>query len=98
MFNLKKNNKAQGLSLNTIIIAIMVIIVLVIIILITTGQLQKFTEGVNKNSGCVASGGYCTAEDKCTNGKLDVANNECTIVGQVCCKAPIQDNNQDRAY
>ncbi len=79
------NKKGQGLSLNTIIIAIMVIIVLVIIILITTGQLQKFTEGVNSNSGCVASGGYCA--DSCNGNELKVANDECTLVGKVCCKS-----------
>ncbi len=83
---LKKNKRAQGLSLNTIIIAIMVIIVLVIIILITTGQLQKFTQGADKQAGCVASGGYCTDSNSCGN-ILSVANDECKIVGKVCCKA-----------
>lgn len=37
-----KGKKAQGLPLNTIIIAIIVIVVLVVIILILTGQMAAF--------------------------------------------------------
>ena len=83
---MNKNKKAQGLSLNTIIIAIIVIIVLVIIILITTGQLQKFTTATDQQSGCALNEGYCA--ESCEGGNtLTVPNDECKIVGQVCCKS-----------
>ncbi len=79
--------KGQGLSLNTIIIAIMVIIVLVIIILITTGQLQKFTQGVNNqaNEDCINAGGLCTSQDACTNLGGKVYSSASCTGEQVCC-------------
>ena len=84
-----KNKKGQGLSLNTIIIAIIVIIVLVIIILITTGQLQKFTQAVDKQSDqvktdCAAQNGIC--KSTCGNKETKIENTECSLIGQVCCK------------
>ncbi len=79
--------KGQGLSLNTIIIAIMVIIVLVIIILITTGQLQKFTKGVDSQASdeCIKAGGYCTNKDSCTGIGGKINNNLNCGEGLVCC-------------
>ncbi len=81
--------KAQGLSLNTIIIAIMVIIVLVIIILITTGQLQKFSSATLSNE-CKSQGGLCY-EPKNNNcpgeymKKID-DNGFCEKYNQICCQ------------
>ena len=43
-----KNKKAQGLSLNTIIIASLVLIVLVVLILVFTGRISIFGEGVDE--------------------------------------------------
>ena len=49
--------KGQGLSLNTIIIAIIVLIVLVVLVMIFTGYFGKiFTPSV---SSCVTQGGSC---------------------------------------
>ena len=54
---LSGSKKAQGLSLNTIIIAIIVLIVLVVLVMIFTGYFGKiFTPGV---SSCASSGGSC---------------------------------------
>ncbi len=51
------DRKAQGLSLNTIIIAIIVMIVLVVIIMVFTGYFgSKFTPGV---TNCENNGGAC---------------------------------------
>ena len=57
------NKKAQGLPLNTIIIAIIVIVVLVVVILIFTGQLRGFQIGAREASGtnCLdTEGQVCT--------------------------------------
>ena len=80
------NKKGQGLSLNTIIIAIIVIIVLVIIILITTGQLQKFTQGINKQASdnCVEKGGICTTQEYC-NSIQGTATEDDTCGTKICC-------------
>ena len=51
------NKKAQGLSLNTIIVAIVVLIVLVVLIMVFTGYFgSRFTPAV---TSCVNSGGVC---------------------------------------
>lgn len=51
--------KAQGLSLNTIIIAALVIMVLVILALVFTGQMGDFGK---TSKSCVSKGGECRAE------------------------------------
>ncbi len=80
--------KGQGLSLNTIIIAIMVIIVLVIIILITTGQLQKFSSATVSND-CKSKGGLCyeTENNECPGSYMRKVedNNFCEKFDQICC-------------
>ena len=50
------DKKGQGLSLNTIIIAIIVLVVLVVLIMVFTGVLGNFTGEV---SSCVSNGGEC---------------------------------------
>ena len=42
-----KNKKAQGLSLNTIIIASLVLIVLIVLILVFSGRMGIFNLGLN---------------------------------------------------
>ena len=49
------NNKAQGLSLNTIVIAIIVLIVLVTLIAVFVGALGLFTKDITKD--CTNKGG-----------------------------------------
>jgi len=50
------SRKAQGMSLNTIIIAILVLIVLVVLILLFTGNLKIFGWGTQT---CESKGGTC---------------------------------------
>ena len=73
---LSGSKKAQGLSLNTIIIAIIVLIVLVVIVIIFTGYFGKiFTPSVKS---CTAQGGECA--DQCGVGLLgnEIVSAECT--------------------
>lgn len=52
--------KAQGLSLNTIVIAALVLIVLVILILILSGKMGGFKRGLDACDGrCVSSASDC---------------------------------------
>lgn len=44
--------RAQGLSINTIIIAVIALIVLVVLIAILTGKLGSFSEGVSGSATC----------------------------------------------
>ncbi len=55
-----KGNKAQGLSLTTIIIAILVIIVLVVVVLIFTGRMGFFGRSLDTCDGdCAATAKDC---------------------------------------
>ena len=74
--------KAQGLSLNTIIIAALVIMVLVILALVFTGQMGSF--GTSTKS-CAAKGGQCK-EAPCPEGESSplLGGGECPE-DQVCC-------------
>ncbi len=85
--------KAQGLSLNTIIIAIIVLIVLVVIIMVFTGYFgTRFTPGV---TSCENSGGTCqfANADDGSNGcgydsfgvSIAKLSGKCVNAGQVCC-------------
>ncbi len=80
--------KAQGMSLNTVIIAIIVLVVLVVLVMIFTGYFGKiFTPSV---SSCGTQGGECVANaDTCKTsfgeaGKTVYAK-DCTGTTPTCC-------------
>ncbi|MFT4309947.1 MAG: hypothetical protein ACMXYL_05685 [Candidatus Woesearchaeota archaeon] len=87
------NKKAQGLPLNTIIIAIIVIVVLVVIILIFTGQIVIFddTVGATRNV-CEENFGICVpneGSEPCQARGLSPSDHDCpeVVTGQprICC-------------
>jgi len=56
--------KAQGLSLNTIIIAVLVLIVLVILIILISGRMRDFRKGINACDGtCEISTSDCDEDE-----------------------------------
>lgn len=57
LFNPKMSRKAQGLSLNTIIIAVIVLIVLVILVMIFTGYTKKWGKDFGTASATCAPNG-----------------------------------------
>lgn len=74
---LRMNKKAQGLSLNVIIIAIIALLVLVILALIFTGRMSIF----NKNAGdCAVLGGECKRSDCSGSNERQVGYN-CNLDG-----------------
>jgi hypothetical protein len=92
-----RGKKAEGLTMNVIIIAALAIIVLLILVLIFTGQLKVFT-GTLKS--CTDMGGKCETGNDCTTtaaGKQEcrcpsesmvkLPNGDCgTNNNNVCCK------------
>lgn len=90
---LSGSKKAQGLSLNTIIIAIIVLIVLVVIVIIFTGYFGSiFTPSVKS---CTAQGGECA--EQCGFGQLgnEIVGGECTTPEggtplRCCSKIPLE--------
>lgn len=71
MFN--KNKKAQGMSMNVIIIAVIALVVLIVLVLIFTGKLKIFGQGTSETSAqystkaCVVPGtsNECMDEYSC---------------------------------
>ena len=79
--NLKNlNAKAQGLSLNTIVIAALVLIVLVVVIAIFSGAMGDAAEWF---SSCSSKNGQCLSEDQCEN-RFVVPGRGCGD-NEVCC-------------
>jgi Na+-transporting methylmalonyl-CoA/oxaloacetate decarboxylase gamma subunit len=78
--------KAQGLSLNTIIIAALVIMVLVILILVFTERMGNFS---SQSESCQAKGGTCKEECNPETEMESVLGGSCASEDQVCCVAKI---------
>ena len=78
---MKYQTKAQGISINTIIIAAIALIVLVVLVAIFTGRLGIFSMGVqsctDKGGTCASS---CIAPDYAT-----LRGTDCDKAGEVCC-------------
>ena len=80
--------KAQGMPLNTIVLAALVLIVLVILVLIFSGRINLFRGGL---SSCE---GTCETSAQCANGNIGIYMKGCTQTGSsyaegadYCCTA-----------
>ncbi len=73
--------KAQGISINVIIIAAIAILVLVILAVIFLGYVKNWTGDV---SACENKGGQCFSEGTCPEGWAPLSN-KCDTEGAVCC-------------
>ena len=82
--------KAQGISLNVIIVAAIALLVLVILTLIFTGKMAEWISGVgdcrNKGGRCAAVGENCgeagTSVEEYPTVYVDY---ECPRDGEICC-------------
>ena len=86
--------KAQGLSLNTIIIAAIVLIVLVVLWAIFTGRMGVFTKGVKEAEAqlkCTDDvvGGQVASGSTCPTGKVKIPGSfsDITAGTNICCTA-----------
>ena len=90
------SRKAQGLSLNAIIIAVIVLVVLVIILGITTGYFGRWVPKFNSisDTSCKSHGG--TVKAQCSDiGERDAGGYYDDVKdGQVCCVECGRANNQ----
>ena len=73
--------KAQGISLNVIVIAAIALIVLVILSVIFIGRLGTFGK---ETAACENKGGTCVAGTACGTGQTKLPGSKCET-GQVCC-------------
>ena len=82
------NKKAQGISINVIIIAAIALIVLVVLVAVFTGRFGMFAGGVSKtgdpNKACNAQDGITAQpKDSCGPGERIIAAK--TDPGKLCC-------------
>ena len=89
------NKKEQGLSLNTIIIAIIVLVVLVVLIMVFTGVLGNFTEGASE---CKNKGGFCKDGKTDRSCGTNIFGKDIPRLSQYdfSCKAPDGSNDDQR--
>jgi len=76
--------KAQGLPLNTIILAILALIVLVALILIFTGKINVFGKGASE---CVTGTDGCVKDpiNDCAEGTVGYPSEGCNQDSPYCC-------------
>ncbi len=76
------NKKAQGLPINTIIIAILALLVFVVIFMIFTGKIRVFG---GELASCTGKGGFCTSSDCYSGYQTEIKETDCA--GTKCCLA-----------
>ena len=79
----KKGERAQGMPLNIIIIAVILLIVLVVILSIFSGNISKFSKDLQS---CGTRNGVCN--ENCGDGQVKIEGVSCPKKGdkeQVCC-------------
>ena len=83
--------KAQGLSMNTIIVAALGLIVLIVLVLIFSGRAGWFSKST---SSCAAQGGYCSEDQsgRCGPGEIMIWSGDCS------CKGPYEDADRNNQF
>jgi hypothetical protein len=89
--------RAQGISMNTIVIAAIALIVLIVLVLIFTGQINKYRRGLDEcktgldgtdcedsESACLNSGGVPKGDCVIynSNGERDVRSGVCCVTSR----------------
>ena len=72
--------RAQGLSLNVIVVAVISLVVLIVLIVIFTGKIGVFGENIKE---CSSKGGKCIEKNDCETYKI-ISTATCSE-GEVCC-------------
>ena len=73
--------KAQGMSMNVIIIAAIALLVLVILSVVFIGRMTTFTD---ETGGCAGKGGTCYSGG-CPSGTTPFRSGTCSDDGEACC-------------
>jgi len=78
------SKRAQGISINVIVIAALALLVLVVLAMIFTGKLGGWTKAQNE---CSSNGGLCVSDaSQCTGENAQVMSRyTCPNAGEVCC-------------
>jgi len=86
MFSSFHSRKAQGMSLNVIVIAVIVLVILVVLLVIFSGKIKFFSSTV---SSCEqkGAGASCMTENeaKSCQGPVYRTGTSCNDANKVCC-------------
>lgn len=85
-----KNQKAQGISINAIIIAAVALVVLIVLVAVFTGKFGEFGIGLKQASGditktCEGQGFDRTTVDECRRRQGSVVASKDTEGDLICC-------------
>jgi hypothetical protein len=72
MFSFNSSKKAQGMSLNVVVVAVIAIVILVVLIVIFSGKTRLFTKTL---ADCEAKGGTC--QRSCGIGEISHVGTNC---------------------
>ncbi len=86
-----KDKKAQGMSINIIVVAAVALLVMIILIAIFGQKMLNFS---NEQDSCEARGGTCQSEATCDWPSVKI-NAECSDATPVCCINLNKDDNQE---
>lgn len=90
---LKNKRKAQGMPINTIIIAVIALAVLVVLIFIFTGKIKIFSSTLED---CYARQGNCKQENPgCGSNEARIPNVKCPADRPVCCIQILESPSQN---
>ena len=76
-----KSKKAQGISINTVVIVVLALIVLAILAFVVFNTSDSF----DQSSACYQEGGRCVAQGTCETVVLPDGQEQCGT-GQQCCR------------
>jgi hypothetical protein len=90
-FSFFNSKKAQGMSLNVIIIAVIAIIILVVLIFIFTGKTRLFSK---TTTSCTGRGGQCVQGTACQPGYIAHAGTDCDEKEKCCVPFDVQEKTK----
>jgi hypothetical protein len=82
--------KAQGISMNVIIIAAIALLVLVVIVAIFSGRMGVFNKNLNDNSKNTCEAPYGACKAACDTGEVQVFGRTCTDTTKPMCCNKVQ--------
>lgn len=85
--------KAEGLSLQVIVIAAIALVVLLIVLAVFKGGIDKILPSLNKVNDCSAKNGYCASSGACKTAETEIYGLGCPAKSDdpaktVCCIKP----------
>ncbi len=76
------NRKAEGLSMQVIVIAAIALIVLLVVLGVFTGGINRIIPGLSHVNDCEAKNGYCEKSGACKTAETEVYGLGCDLTSK----------------